>query len=74
MIYSSVVQHLSQVRSRVKVLQQTRFKTFCCFGRRAPFVQGCLPPVIAPETQPSASPDAISIGKVSAVKLKQKKK
>ena len=34
---------------------------------------GYLPPIITPGIQPSASPDAISIGKVSAVKLKQKK-
>ncbi len=42
-------------------------------GAEETFAPGYLPPIIAPGIQPSASPDAGSIRKVSAVKLKQKK-
>ena len=42
-------------------------------GAGPTFAPGYLPPIIAPGIQPSASPDAGGIGKVSAVKLKQKK-
>ncbi len=42
-------------------------------GAGPTFAPGSFPPTITPGIQPSASPDAISIGNVSAVKLKQKK-
>ncbi len=42
-------------------------------GAGPTFTPGNLPPIITPGIQPSASPNVVSTGKVSAVKLKQKK-